>query len=342
MIKPVEWLGSSVRFLDQTKLPLEVSFVQTDDHRVLVSALRSLAIRGAPLIGITTAYGIALAALRAGTNDLPGLRNDVEAASAEFAAARPTAVNLFAAIERMRNVLAEATTASAARRSLVEASLALHREDEVMCKAIGRHGAALIPQTAAVLTHCNTGSLATGGIGTALGVITTAAENGKRLTIYADETRPLLQGARLTMWELLQAGLDATLITDNTAAYLMAQRRVDLVIVGADRIASNGDAANKIGTYGLAVLARHHRVPFYIAAPSTTIDARIASGKEIIIEERDGTEVAETFGHRNAPPGSKVYSPAFDVTPAALITAIITEHGVHYPPYRLGSGGGRP
>jgi methylthioribose-1-phosphate isomerase len=218
---------------------------------------------------------------------------------------------------------------------LVQEAVTIHREDEEMCRAIGEHGGALIPKSASILTHCNTGALATGGEGTAQSIITTAHRQGKSINVYVDETRPLLQGARLTAWELMKHNIDVTLITDSMGAVLMRERKVDLVVVGADRIASNGDSANKIGTYNLAVIAHHHNIPLYVAAPSSTIDGLIRSGDQISLEERDPNEILEIHGHRLAPQGVHVYSPAFDVTPCSLITAIITEQGVHYPPYNF-------
>lgn len=332
MVKAIEWCGDSVRIIDQTKLPLNESYIQTDDFRVLADAIRTLKVRGAPLIGIAAAYGVALAAVRHSGNDLPAFQQSMHAAVADLRATRPTAVNLSWALERMSKIIERATSVDEARSRLIEEALTIHRDDAEMCKRIGEHGASLVPQSASILTHCNTGALATGGEGTAQSIITTAVKQGKTVRVYADETRPLLQGARLTTWELLKLGIDVTLITDNMAASLMQQRKIDLVIVGADRIAANGDTANKIGTYNLAVLAKYHGVPFYVAAPTSTIDATIQSGDRIPIEERHAKEVTEGFGQRTAPEGIKVYSPAFDVTPAALIAAIITDQGIGRPP----------
>ncbi len=331
--KSIEWLGSTIRFIDQTRLPLEETTIETDDYRVVAEAIRSLRIRGAPAIGIAAAYGVALAAAGSNASAISALSRDVEDASDELASTRPTAVNLFAALKRMRNVMEKAASAAQARSLLEAEAIAIHREDAEKCRRIGEHGAALVPDPAVILTHCNTGALATGGSGTAQSVITTAARMGKRIRVYAGETRPALQGARLTAWELKRAGIDVTLMTDSTAAAAMRLQHVDLVVVGADRIAANGDTANKIGTYALAVAARHHGIPFYVAAPMTTIDPETASGDQIPIEERSGEEVVQLSGQRIAPSGIRAYAPAFDVTGAGLITAIITEGGVHRPPF---------
>jgi methylthioribose-1-phosphate isomerase len=333
MIRAIEWIGDGVRFLDQTKLPAEETYVQTDDPGLIAEAIRSLMVRGAPLIGIAAAYGVVLAARKFSGPDLSAFRPQMLSTIQILASTRPTATNLFWALARMEKIIGAATSVDQARESLLAEALRIHAEDEEMCRRIGENGARLIARSAAVLTHCNTGALATGGEGTAQSIIMMAHRQGKLSRVYADETRPLLQGARLTVWELMKAGVDVILITDSTAAYLMKQKKVDCVIVGADRIASNGDTANKVGSYGLALAAAHHGVPFYVAAPSSTIDPKLASGEEIPIEERHSSEVTQGFGVRIAPPGTKVYSPAFDVTPAALITAIITERGVHSPPY---------
>lgn len=321
-MKTIEWRDGSVRFLDQTLLPGEEATVRTDDYRVVADAIRTLRIRGAPLIGIAAAYAVALAA-RAGA--------DVEAAIAHLAATRPTAVNLFSALGRMERAARAAAGRDAAERLLQEA-LAIHAEDEEMCLAIGRNGAALIPDPATVVTHCNAGALATGGIGTALGVIVTAARTG-RVKVFAGETRPLFQGSRLTAWELGKAGVPVTVVTDAAVPWLMTREGVDAVIIGADRIAANGDTANKIGSYALARAASDHGVPFYVAAPSTTIDPGTATGAGIPIEERDPSDVAEWGGKRIAAPAAVIWSPAFDVTPARFISAIVTETGVFRPPY---------
>ena len=336
-MKSIEWCGSSVRIIDQTKLPLEEIFIQTDDYNVVADAIRTLKIRGAPAIGIAAAYGAALAALKSSHTDFQSFRRHVQQAIEQLASTRPTAVNLFWALQRMKRIIDASNSVDAARSMLIDEAIKIHREDEEMCRRIGERGAALIPQRATILTHCNTGALATGGEGTAQSVITTAHRSGKSIKVFADETRPLLQGARLTTWELQKAGIDVTLIADSMAAFLMKQKKIDLVIVGADRIAANGDVANKIGTYSLAVSAHYHHVPFYVAAPSSTIDSSIPNGDHIPIEERNAKEITEGFGKRTAPEGIGVYSPAFDVTPANMITSIITERGVHSPPFRFDS-----
>jgi methylthioribose-1-phosphate isomerase len=307
-------------------------------------AIRRLAIRGAPAIGIAAAYGVVLAARRSRAPSAARFRKDMARAIARLGSARPTAVNLAWALRRMEGRLDHLLPRGAAfargdgaraRREVVAGLLAearaIHSEDEALCEAIGRHGSALLRSGWRVLTHCNAGALATGGSGTALAVVYAAAAAGKDIKVFADETRPLLQGARLTSWELQRAGIDVTLICDVAAASVIGSGKVQCVVVGADRIAGNGDVANKIGTFGLAVLAREHGVPFYVAAPGTTFDLAIRSGREIPIEERSATEVAQGFGRRTAPEGVSVYNPAFDVTPARLITAFICERGIIHP-----------
>ncbi|MBI2619897.1 MAG: S-methyl-5-thioribose-1-phosphate isomerase [Ignavibacteriales bacterium] len=331
----IQWNKGKLRFLDQTMLPEAEVYRETDDPRTVADAIRSLAIRGAPLIGIAAAYGVVLAARRLTEADRASLQSHVLKAITLFASTRPTAVNLFQALERMKK------TAEVHRHNAVEElqnaleaeALAIHEEDRRMCERIGVHGAQILPNAAMALTHCNTGMLATGGRGTALAVLQTAWEQGKLKSVYIGETRPLFQGARLTAWEMQKLQIPATLITDSTAGFLMQQGRINVVVVGADRIASNGDAANKIGTYSLAVLARHHEIPFYVAAPSTTVDFEIPNGKAIEIEQRSSAEVKEVRGVHVAPPTTEVYSPAFDVTPHELITGLITEAGVLQPPY---------
>jgi methylthioribose-1-phosphate isomerase len=299
----------------------------------VADAIRGMVVRGAPAIGIAAAYGVALAAARSGAGDVDTLRDDVARAGAGLARTRPTAVNLTWAVTRMR-ARADAPHRDPAglREALRREAEAIHVEEVARCQQIGSHGAELLRAGAQVLTHCNAGALATGGYGTALGVIRAAHRRDPSLHVWVDETRPLLQGARLTAWELVEDGIPATLVTDSMAGWLMAQRRVQAVVTGADRVARNGDAANKIGTYALSVLAGAHGVPFYIAAPSSTIDPTLASGAEIPIEHRDPSEVRGG----QAEQGIDVYNPAFDVTPAENITAIVTEHGIHRPPYDLG------
>jgi methylthioribose-1-phosphate isomerase len=338
---PVDWVADAppalspgrLRFLDQTRLPRETVWRETADPAEVREAIRSLQIRGAPAIGIAAAFGLAAAAARAPARDPAALRRQVEETADFLATARPTAVNLFQALDRMRACArgSAAPTADALRADLAREALALREEDAAMGRAIGRHGATLLKDGAAVLTHCNAGGLATSGFGTALAPVYAAAEQGLRIRVFADETRPLLQGARLTAWELMRAGIEVTLICDSMAAQVMREGRIDLVLVGADRIAANGDAANKIGTYSLAVLARAHGIPFYVAAPTTTIDWTLPDGSGIPIEQRDAREVTESFGLRTAPEGVAVYNPAFDVTPADLIRGILCEHGLFEP-----------
>ncbi|UCC43007.1 MAG: S-methyl-5-thioribose-1-phosphate isomerase [Candidatus Zixiibacteriota bacterium] len=318
--------GNKLRLLDQTRLPGELIYKELDDYRDIIESIKRLEVRGAPAIGIAAAYAVAVAAHQTDRLEPEYL---VEVAS-EIKAARPTAVNLAWAVDRVMHSLREVDVMDVekTRLSLWNEAEAIHEEDRQMCAAIGRHGAELIQDGWSILTHCNAGALATGGIGTALGVIYTARDQGKNLRVFADETRPLLQGARLTTWELQQEGIEVTLLCDSMAAMLMAQGKVDCVIVGADRVASNGDAANKIGTYSVAVLAREHNIPFYVAAPMSTWDMAIESGEQIPIEERGADEITSGFGKRTAPEGTKVYSPAFDVTPIRLITAHITDEGV--------------
>lgn len=318
--------------LDQRLLPGEMKYLRCRTVEQLARAIETLAVRGAPLIGIAGAYGLALGVRRPGSKNL---ERDFFRAKHRIARTRPTAVNLFWALGRMerrfRSLLASG--AEGIPRKLLAEAKSIHSEDAALCAAIGRHGADLIERGSAVLTHCNTGALATGGIGTALGIIATAGSRGLVRMVYVDETRPLLQGARLTMWELGKLGIPATLICDNMAAGLMAAGKVGCVIVGADRIADNGDFANKTGTYGLAVLARHHRVPFYVAAPTSTVDPAIRDRKGIPIEHRRAEEVTSFRGLAIAGAGAKAYNPAFDVTPATLVTALVTERGILRHPF---------
>ncbi len=330
----IAWTGTSVRILDQTKLPGEVVFIETGDYEVVAEAIRSLRVRGAPAIGVAAAYGAALGAMKL-NGDRDSFPAKLQAVLDYLAATRPTAKNLFWALERMRGIVLEngGNSVEEMKRLLIAEAVKIHIEDEELTKRMGRHGSRLIHDGATVMTYCNTGFLATGGIGTALGVIYAAAAAGKNVSVYACETRPLLQGARLTCWELCQRNIPVTLICDNMAGTVLKNRQVDAIFVGADRIASNGDAANKIGTYSLAVNARHHGVPFYVVAPSTTFDLDIASGSEIPIEERSPDEVRRGFGRVTAPEEAAIFNPAFDVTPADLITGIITENGVFRKPY---------
>jgi methylthioribose-1-phosphate isomerase len=338
MIPTLEWTAEGVRFLDQTRLPLEEIYVTATDYRQVAEIITTMVVRGAPAIGVSAAMGLAL-----GVNNSPA--TTVSALSAEFdtmcrtlAATRPTAVNLFWAIERVRRVFsAEANRLGATVGSIREAVIAeaqrMYDEDIAACREMGAHGAALLPQAGGVLTHCNAGALATCGYGTALGVIRSAVESGHELHVYADETRPFLQGARLTAWELMHDGIPTTVLCDNMAASLMRQGKIQAVIVGADRIAANGDVANKIGTYGVAVLAKEHGIPFFVAAPWSTIDLKTPTGDAIPIEQRAAAEVTHHAGKQLTPHGVGIENPAFDVTPARFVTAIITERGVLRAPY---------
>ncbi len=323
--------SEGIRFIDQTLLPGELRIVRTHDYRVVLEAIRVLRLRGAPLIGISAAYGIALAARELHSRG-PISREILLDVCDQFAATRPTAVNLFWAVGIMKSLI-ESNPIDRLPVLLEQQALELHRDDARRCAAIGGYGAELLPVHAGVITHCNTGALATGGEGTAFAALLEAHKQGKDIHVYADETRPLMQGARLTMWELLQHAIPSTLITDSTAAMLMKQGKVQAVITGADRIAANGDSANKIGTYGLALSARAHGIPFYIAAPLSTVDLSILDGSGIPIEERPSFEVTHVGGMAIAPENTEVYAPAFDVTSADLISGIVTEAGVLHQPY---------
>ena len=334
MVPTVEWKDGAVRLLDQSRLPAVVEFLDCHDYQTVADAIRTLKVRGAPAIGVTAAMGVALGAQAINAMDYSSFAQAVFKICDELATTRPTAVNLFWAIERMRHKLESlrAQPVSAIKQALVVESQAILEEDIRLCKTMGQHGAELIRDGQTVLTHCNAGSLATAGYGTALGVIRAAWEQGKKIKVIADETRPVLQGARLTAWELMQDQIPVTLITDNMAGSLMRQGKIHLCVVGADRIAANGDVANKIGTYSVAVLAKAHNIPFYVAAPYSTIDLKTQSGADIPIEQRNPSEVTTIHGsHPVAPQGVAVYNPAFDVTPAELITGIITERGVLKP-----------
>ncbi|MFQ5638481.1 MAG: S-methyl-5-thioribose-1-phosphate isomerase [bacterium] len=336
-VTTIEWLNNQIRMIDQTKLPNELVYLEIDDVEVLAEAIQSLRIRGAPAIGIAGAFGVTLGAQNYVGNDRDAFFKELKRTADYLNATRPTAVNLSWAINRMKKVADEKAHCAIdeIKESLLNEALTIWEEDRQICRSIGQHGAELITDGTRVLTHCNAGALATADYGTALGVVFAAHEQGKKVRVFADETRPLLQGARLNVWELMNEGIDVTLITDNTAAFVMQQQKVDCVIVGADRIAANGDTANKIGTYSVAVLAEKHRIPFYVAAPYSTIDFNMKHGSEIPIEERSAEEVTAGFGRRTAPENTKVYSPAFDVTPNELITAIITEEGVVEQPFKL-------
>ena len=318
----VIWQGNSLALLDQTKLPTEEIWLNYTDYRQVALAIKTMVVRGAPAIGVAAAYGYCLAALEGA---------DLHQAKSVLAASRPTAVNLFWALDRMER---KAVSCSGNAQLLIAEAKAIHAEDIEMNHTIGRFGAEIVPEHARILTHCNAGALATGGYGTALGVIRAAHEQGKVEMVYADETRPLLQGARLTAYELVHDQIPATLIADNMAAFLMQQGKIDIVLLGCDRMAANGDFANKIGTYSVAVNAKHHGIPFYTVLPSSTIDMTIEDGSGIPIEERAADEVRTMYGVQTAPSNVPVYNPAFDVTPHELLTGIITEKGVIRPPFR--------
>lgn len=341
-MRAIDWVDGHIRFLDQTLLPHEERFVDTEDVGVIAEAIRALRIRGAPAIGVAAGFGVATAAQRAAKRGVRDVREAALEAIDELATTRPTAVNLFYALGRMRTVVMTHPGSQTLAGALLTEARAIQQEDIGACERIGAYGAGLFAGPTRFLTHCNAGALATAGIGTAVGVITTAAREGKVIRVFVDETRPLLQGARLTAWELQHAGIETILITDNSAGAVLQAGKVDAVIVGADRIAANGDAANKIGTYPLAVLARHHHVPFYVAAPRSTIDADLPTGASIPIEERAPEEVTDLGGRRMAAPGIRVFAPAFDVTPHELITAIITDAGVIKPPFAAGIKGKGP
>ncbi len=332
-MKAIEWVAGRVRILDQTRLPGEQVFLELDEYGDVVKAIKEMRIRGAPAIGIAAAYGIALGAQGIQAKTVEGFLDQLRSVSQAFTSARPTAVNLFKSIERMNSVAASGEDIQRIKAELIAEAGRIHAEEEEATRRISELGAELIPDGSTILTHCNAGALATGGYGTALGVIITAKERGSKVRVLATETRPLLQGARLTAWELLQAGIPVTLITDSMAGYFLSKGEIDCVIVGADRIAANGDVANKIGTYSLAVLARENGTPFYVAAPFSSIDLSLASGGEIPIEMRSPEEVTHIQGMRIAPQGVEALNPAFDVTPHYYVTAIITERGVVREPY---------
>jgi methylthioribose-1-phosphate isomerase len=336
MFVPIEWqTAGKVRFLDQTRLPQEETWVETDDYRRLAEAIRRLEVRGAPLIGIAAAYGLALASLESKADDDLGLLADMREAADELRSTRPTAVNLAWALDRMMNAVSGAGCIDDIRKKAIETARAIHEEDIAGNQRIGEYGAQLIPAGARVMTHCNAGSLATGGYGTALGVVRSAWAEGRLVHVTATETRPLLQGARLTAWELQQEGIPFTLIPDSAAGLTMRRGGVAAVVVGADRIAANGDVANKIGTYQLAVLAHENGIPFYVAAPTSTIDLSLADGDQIPIEERSADEVRSVRGTPIAPEGVEAGNPAFDVTPSTYVSAIITENGIAHAPYEV-------
>jgi len=340
-LRTVEWISCKrgkllpgyARMIDQTLLPCKLVYLNTSNLKKIWTAIKTLQVRGAPAIGVAAAMGVAAAIQNIKTKSGKAVARKACVAADYLATSRPTAVNLFWALDRMKRVARQNATLSAAglKEVLVREAMKIRDEDAAMCRAIGKHGARLLKDGNTVLTHCNAGGLATSEFGTALAPIYVATEQGKKIRVFADETRPLLQGARLTAWELMQAGIDVTLICDNMAAQVMKEGRIAAVLVGADRIAANGDSANKIGTYGVAVLAKAHKIPFYVLAPSSTIDLKTPTGAKIPIEERGRHEITKGFGRETAPRGVKVYSPAFDVTPARLITAIVCEKGILRP-----------
>jgi len=332
MVETIQWTADGVVMIDQTRLPLIEAYVTCRTYEEVATAIRDMIIRGAPAIGVAAAMGVAIGVLHAGEPDLDG---QMETICDSLARTRPTAVNLFWAIDRMKRLYRSLRGRPIAeiRARLVEEAQRVREEDIAINRAIGRNGAVLVPDGKTVLTHCNAGALATAGYGTALGVIRAAREAGKNIDVFADETRPFLQGARLTVWELQQDGIPTTLITDNMAGHFMKSGRIGCVVVGADRIAGNGDVANKVGTYSVAVLAKENNVPFFVAAPISTLDLSLASGDQIPIEQRSPAEVTHVFGHQVAPTGTAVQNPAFEVTPFRYVTAIITEKGVARAPY---------
>lgn len=335
MIKAIEWVSGKIRLLDQTRLPWEEVFLELEDYREVAQAIKEMRIRGAPAIGIAAAYGVALGAQGIEAASKGELLAKLGTVSETLSATRPTAVNLFKALERMNRVAEAGEDVAGIRAALLAEAQKLEAENEEANRKLSSYGAELIKDGFTILTHCNTGALATAGYGTALGVIKAAKEQGKNIQVFVSETRPLLQGARLTTWELAQEAIPFTLVTDTMTGHFLSRRRIDCVIVGADRIASNGDVANKIGTYNIAVLAMENGLPFYVAAPTSTIDLSLSSGDEIPIEERRAEEVTHVEGVPIAPMGVAVENPAFDITPHYYISAIITERGVIREPYEM-------
>jgi methylthioribose-1-phosphate isomerase len=335
MIETIRWKKDSVELIDQTLLPGKLFYKECRDLEVLAEAIESLRIRGAPAIGIAAAFGVVLGAQEIRADRRQAFLHELDKKMQRLAATRPTAVNLFWALDRMRKVAEQCSSEDVRQiqKRLLEEALRIQEEDKAVCRRMGFNGADLLQDGMTVLTHCNAGGLATADFGTALGVIYAAREQGKKIRVFADETRPLLQGARLTAWELLKSGIDTTLICDNMAAWVMRRAMVDCVIVGADRIASNGDVANKIGTYGVAIAAQAHGIPFYVVAPFSTIDMNLARGEDIPIEERNPEEITSLAGQAIAPESVRVYNPAFDVTPHRYVTAIVSEKGVARNPY---------
>ncbi|HEY6338598.1 MAG TPA: S-methyl-5-thioribose-1-phosphate isomerase [Candidatus Sulfotelmatobacter sp.] len=335
MIQTLEWTDQGVRFLDQTKLPTEETYVTCNTHEQVADVIRNMVVRGAPAIGVAAAMGIALGVNNSKAESTADLKRDLDRICNVIGKTRPTAVNLFWAIRRMQEKFERALISPIPqiKRTLIEEAQRMHAEDVAANQAMGRHGATLMPAEGGVLTHCNAGALATAGYGTALGVIRAAVEQGKKIHVYADETRPFLQGSRLTAWELMKDGIPTTVISDNMAGAMMNQGKIRAIVVGADRIAANGDVANKIGTYTVAILAKEHGIPFYVAAPISTIDLACPDGSQIPIEQRNPKEVTHIAGKQMTPAGVEIENPAFDVTPAKYVTAIITEKGVARAPY---------
>jgi methylthioribose-1-phosphate isomerase len=335
MIQTLEWTPRGVVFIDQTKLPTEEVYVTCTTHQQVADVIRNMVVRGAPAIGVAAAMGIALGMKNSKAENGADLKKDFDQICEAIRQTRPTAVNLFWAIRRMQEKFETLRIhpISQIKQELVEESQSMHAEDIAANQAMGRHGATLMPSSGGVLTHCNAGALATAGYGTALGVIRAAVEQGKKIHVYADETRPFLQGSRLTAWELMKDGIPTTVISDNMAGVMMQQGKIAAIVVGADRIAANGDVANKVGTYTVAVLAKEHSIPFYVAAPISTVDLETPDGSKIPIEQRSPREVTHIAGKQMAPDGVQVENPAFDVTPAKYVAAIITERGIARAPY---------
>jgi methylthioribose-1-phosphate isomerase len=335
MIQTLEWTEQGVRFIDQTKLPTEETYVTCKTHEQVADVIRTMVVRGAPAIGVAAAMGIALGIDNSKAETVGELKRELDQICEVIGKTRPTAVNLFWAIRRMQEKFERVRIRPVAqiKRELVEESKRMHAEDIAANQAMGRHGAALMPSEGGVLTHCNAGALATAGYGTALGVIRAAVEQGKKIHVYADETRPFLQGSRLTAWELMKDGIPTTVIADNMAGAMMKQGKIGAIVVGADRIAANGDVANKIGTYSVAVLAKENGIPFYVAAPISTVDMACPTGDQIPIEQRNVREVSHIAGKQMTPDGVSIENPAFDVTPGKYVSAIITERGLAREPY---------
>ena len=335
MIQTLEWTDNGVRFIDQTKLPTEETYVNCATYQEVADVIRNMVVRGAPAIGVAAGMGIALGVNNSRAASYDELKREFDQICDVIGKTRPTAVNLFWAIRRMQQKFEtlRAKPVAEIKREIVEEGKRMHAEDIAINQAMGKHGAALMPASGSVLTHCNAGALATAGYGTALGVIRAAVEAGKKIHVYADETRPFLQGSRLTAWELVKDGIPTTVISDNMSGAMMRQGKIGAVIVGADRIAANGDVANKIGTYTVAVLAKEHGIPFYVAAPISTVDLETPDGSKIPIEQRNAAEVTTIAGKRMTPEGVQIENPAFDVTPAKYVTAIVTERGIARAPY---------